>query len=73
MVKVDKFIFDIDGRKLEFTEEECMALKNKLDELFGQPMIPYIPYVPYIPPIVYEPHRWTDTTITCNNLSIKKG
>lgn len=66
MVKVEKFIFDLDGRKLEFTEEECMELKNKLNELFGQPMTPYIPY---IPPLTYPTtpdHPVIPWTITCH-------
>jgi anaerobic ribonucleoside-triphosphate reductase len=62
MVKVDKFIFDLDGKKVEFTEDECMELMNKLNELFGKPIIPYIPPVLYPTAPVAPVLPWT---ITC--------
>lgn len=68
MVKVGKFIFDIGNRKVELTEDECMELKNKLNELFGQPMAPYYPAPPINPPpIDIQPYRpmpiWYETQI----------
>lgn len=55
MVKVDKFIFDLDGKKLELTEKECMQLKDKLNELFQ--LIQYYPVYPYAPA-----YPWYTTT-----------
>jgi hypothetical protein len=67
VVKVDKFIFDVGDRKVELSEQECVELKDKLNELFGQPMTPYYPLFPQ--PVWPTPQDntpvWTTPIITC--------
>lgn len=76
--RISKLILEINGKRIELTEEEAKSLKDKLNELFEGKDVIYIPYEvekehtyinPYVHPYPYWTSVYTTTTTDCTTVN----